>query len=71
MQISNYSPVKCFYRKFKKMENKNNIAVVNAVKPVLPPAEIPAPDSTKVVTVEAPIKAPATVATESATMILS
>ena len=33
-------------------ERKNMQAVENAVRPVLPPAETPAPDSTKVVTVE-------------------
>ena len=54
----------------KKMESKNKIAVVNAVKPVLPPAETPAPDSTKVVTVEVPSIAPAAVAIESDSMIL-
>ena len=42
----------------KKIERPNKIAVVNAVNPVLPPAEIPAPDSTKVVTVEVPNNAP-------------
>ena len=54
----------------KKMERRNNKEVVNAVSPVLPPAEIPVPDSTKVVTVEVPSNAPVVVAMESASIIL-
>ena len=49
---------------------KKRVAVLSAVRPVLPPAETPEPDSTKVVTVDVPIIAPAQVAMESASMIL-
>ena len=54
-----------------KVASRNRHAVVNEVRPVLPPAETPAPDSTKVVTVEVPSIAPAQVATASEIMILS
>ena len=47
----------------KKMDNKNKMATTSAVKPVFPPAATPAPDSTKVVTVEVPKIAPVHVAT--------
>lgn len=40
----------------KNNETKNNRPVVMAVKPVLPPSAIPAPDSTNVVTGELPNK---------------
>jgi len=40
----------------KNIDNKNKIEVTKAVRPVLPPAEIPEPDSKKVVTVEVPKK---------------
>ena len=42
----------------KKIDNKNNIEVVNAVNPVLPPAPIPVPLSTNVVTVLVPSSDP-------------
>ena len=44
-----------------KIDKKNNIAVVQAVNPVLPPASTPAVDSTKEVTVEVPRIPPITV----------
>lgn len=50
-----------------KIDKKNNIAVVQAVNPVLPPASTPAVDSTKEVTVEVPRIPPITVPVESAT----
>ena len=52
------------------MEKKNLQAVANEESPVLPPAETPAPDSTKVVTVEVPNIAPVQVATASESMTL-
>ena len=55
----------------RKIDNKNNKEVTKDEKPVFPPAAIPAPDSTKVVTVEVPIIAPAQVAIESAAIIRS
>lgn len=42
----------------KKMEMKKQRPVVMAVMPVLPPSEIPAPDSMKAVTGESPKTAP-------------
>ena len=48
-----------------KSAGANKLAVVKAVKPVLPPAATPEPDSTKVVTVDVPNKAPVQVAIES------
>ena len=54
----------------KKIARINKIAVDQAVKPVLPPAAIPEPDSTNVVTVEVPKTAPAQVAIESDSIIL-
>ena len=50
-----------------RMDTKNSIPVVQAVKPVLPPTSTPEVDSTKEVTVEVPKAAPATVPTASAT----
>ena len=44
-----------------KMQARNITAVVRAVRPVRPPASTPEADSTKVVTVEVPQQAPATV----------
>ena len=44
----------------------NNIATVTAISPVLPPSLIPAPLSIYDVVFEVPTKAPAEVATESA-----
>ena len=54
----------------KNIDNKNNIAIVKLVRPVLPPSAIPAPDSTNVLTVEVPTKALKQVVTESAYIIL-
>jgi hypothetical protein len=54
----------------KNIDNKNNIAVVRAVRPVLPPTDTPVPLSTKVVTVLVPKNEPATVAILSAYIIL-
>jgi hypothetical protein len=42
----------------KKMEMKKQRPVVMAVRPVLPPSEIPAPDSMKAVTGERPKREP-------------
>lgn len=42
----------------KKMEMKKQIPVVIAVRPVLPPSEIPAPDSMNAVTGERPKREP-------------
>lgn len=42
----------------KKMESKKQMPVVIAVRPVLPPSEIPAPDSTKAETGESPNNEP-------------
>ena len=50
-----------------KMHARNRIPVVKAVRPVRPPASTPDADSTKVVTVDVPVTAPTTVATESET----
>ena len=50
----------------KNIDNKKRIAVVSAVRPVLPPAATPADDSTKVVVVEVPRTAPEEVAIASA-----
>ena len=50
----------------KNMESRNRIPVVRAVRPVFPPAAIPADDSTNVVVVDVPRTAPAVVATASA-----
>ena len=47
-------------------DNPKSIAVVNAVRPVLPPSETPDALSTKVVTVEVPRTAPAVVPIASA-----
>ncbi len=47
------------------MQARKRIPVVNAVRPVRPPASTPEADSTKVVTVEVPVTAPATVPTAS------
>ena len=55
----------------KKIARKNITAVTRAVRPVLPPAATPAPDSTKVVTVEVPRIAPVQVAMESEYIIWS
>ena len=49
------------YDRTKMIEAKNNNAVTKLVIPVLPPAAIPALDSTTVVTVEVPTIAPAAV----------
>ena len=50
-----------------KTHARNRIPVVKAVRPVRPPASTPDADSTKVVTVDVPVTAPTTVATESET----
>ena len=50
----------------KNRDNPKRIAVVTAVRPVLPPSDTPEALSTKVVTVEVPRTAPAVVATASA-----
>ena len=50
---------------------KKHAAVTRDVSPVRPPADTPVADSTKVVQVDVPIKAPHTVAVESAIMHLS
>ena len=52
------------------IDAKNSEAVDNAVRPVLPPAETPAPASTKVVTVDVPSIAPVQVAIASESIIL-
>ena len=54
----------------KNIATKNKIAVTKDDIPVFPPAAIPVPDSTNVVTVEVPKHAPVTVATESEIIIL-
>ena len=48
------------------MQARKSTAVVRAVRPVRPPASTPEPDSIKVVTVEVPVQAPATVPIASA-----
>ena len=49
----------------KKLDRAKQIATTKAVKPVRPPAPIPAADSTYVVTFEVPAMAPTEVATKS------
>ena len=51
--------------------SKNNTPVVTAVKPVRPPTPTPEVDSTKLVTVEVPKAAPATVPIASDNKALS
>lgn len=55
----------------KNIDTRNYIATTNAVRPVFPPAETPAPLSTNVVTVLVPSIAPAIVAVLSDIIILS
>ena len=54
----------------KNRDNPKRIAVVTAVRPVLPPSDTPEALSTKVVVVEVPRIAPKVVATASATYLL-
>ena len=54
----------------KNIAKKKQIAVTRDVNPVLPPAAIPDPDSTNIVTVDVPTAAPATVAIEYEIIIL-